>query len=80
MAEEGSQFNGTYRSLAACTLLKRSDWILVHALPWRDLEIYQRGDSGQAKTKQQTMTAGNMAEDIINLQFSPTMFGLSGTP
>ena len=31
--------------------------------------IYQRGDSGQVKTKQQTSTAGKRAEAIINLPF-----------
>lgn len=39
----------------------------------------QRGDSGTIKTKQQTTTAGSMADDIINRQFSPRTCGGSET-
>ena len=40
---------------------------------------YQRGDSGHMYTKQQTMTAGNMAELIIRRQLRPVIPGGSGT-
>jgi hypothetical protein len=35
--------------------------------------MYHRGDSGQAKTKQQTTSAGNIAEAIKHSQLSPTI-------
>ena len=40
---------------------------------WNECNAYQRGDSGQQYTKQQTMTAGNMAEPIISRQLRPVM-------
>jgi hypothetical protein len=40
---------------------------------WSECNAYQRGDSGQKYTKQQTMTAGNIAELIISRQLRPVM-------
>jgi hypothetical protein len=44
-----------------------------------DVKPYQRGDSGHMYTKQQTMTAGSMAELIMRRQLRPVMPAGSGT-